>query len=78
MFPLGILGAEHAEALLGDVRLYLALLTADAAPAGDLAVGMFENAFWSWWWFDAAARIRADMAGRERPALRSDLGRAAS
>ena len=35
---------DVVEALLGDVHLYLALLTAEAAPAEDLAAGTFEKA----------------------------------
>jgi RNA polymerase sigma-70 factor (ECF subfamily) len=43
---------DVVEALLGDVHRYLALLTADASLAEDLAAATFEKAFRSWRRFD--------------------------
>lgn len=43
---------DVVEALLGDVHRYLALITADAALAEDLAAATFEKAFRSWRRFD--------------------------
>lgn len=46
--------AAAAEAHLGDVVRYLALLTGDASLAEDLAAETFEKAFCAWRRFDPA------------------------